>query len=222
MSDLTQWGNFALGDFTIIDLIAATTNAFNAALLAHRPSHWRNYTAVGIILLAVVGGIAGGVARDVLLNSVPAALTNPWYGILCVLAALVAQRLARRFGHHFEERRLQMMAAFALPWYAVVGAEKALADHVPYIAAVLIGVVGATAGRYVVDVTANVTPQHFVRGEWFVGTAVLAGTLYIVCAVGLGLSIWPATLVAVSIAFVFRLVALRRGWEEPDPGRPLR
>ncbi|MBV9602663.1 MAG: TRIC cation channel family protein [Chloroflexi bacterium] len=220
MFDLSQWGNFALGDFTLIDLIAATTNAFNAALLARSPSHWRQYTAVGLLLLAVVGGIAGGVSRDVLLASVPVALTNPWYLLLCLLAALGAQRIRYRTGQQLRAGRVQVMAAFALPWYAVVGADKALAAHVPFIAAVLIGVISATAGRYVLDVTAGVTPQHFVRGEWFVGTAVLASTLYVVGAVGLGLSVWPATLVAVGIAFAFRLVALRRGWEEPEPWQP--
>jgi len=30
------------GDFTTIDLIAATTNALNGALLARRPDHFRN------------------------------------------------------------------------------------------------------------------------------------------------------------------------------------
>ena len=36
---------FALGSFTIIDLIAATTNAFNGAILARQPSHYRNFTS---------------------------------------------------------------------------------------------------------------------------------------------------------------------------------
>ena len=69
---------------TIVDLIAASTNAFNGALLARKPDHYRNYTVVGIILLAMIGGIGGGVACDVLLNKIPSAFVNPWYVILCV------------------------------------------------------------------------------------------------------------------------------------------
>ena len=50
-----QFATFTLGSFVVIDLIAATTNAFNGALLARQPSHYRNYTVVGILLLAIFG-----------------------------------------------------------------------------------------------------------------------------------------------------------------------
>ena len=52
------------GDFTTLDLIAASTNALNGALLARRPDHFKNFTIVGVILMAVLGGIGGGVTRD--------------------------------------------------------------------------------------------------------------------------------------------------------------
>ncbi|MBK8050607.1 MAG: TRIC cation channel family protein [Anaerolineales bacterium] len=92
--DLNTFLNFigvwTLGSMTLIDLLAATTNAFNGAILASRPDHHRNWTTVGIVLIAVIGGIGGGVARDVLLNDLPSALTNPWYLILCLLAVSLA------------------------------------------------------------------------------------------------------------------------------------
>ena len=86
------------------------------------------------------------------------------------------------------------MSAFSLPWYAAVGANKALEAELPYLACILIGVVGPTAGRFLIDITSGVTPQHFVRGEWFVGTAVLTSVVYIIADAGFGLTIWPATL----------------------------
>src|SRR5215831_2723074 len=84
------------GEFLIINLIAATTNALNGALLAQRPDYYRkNYwTIVGILLMAVMGGITGGVIRDVLLNKIPDALLNPWYIILCLLAGIVGMLIA--------------------------------------------------------------------------------------------------------------------------------
>jgi len=39
---LNQLGTWAIGSFTLIDLIAATTNAFNGALLARRKDHYRH------------------------------------------------------------------------------------------------------------------------------------------------------------------------------------
>jgi uncharacterized membrane protein YeiH len=215
--DLGQVADFSLGDFTVIDLIAATTNAFNGALLARQPSHYRQYTVVGILLIAVFGGIGGGVTRDVLLNDIPAALTNAWYLILCAAAGFLALRISGELDAARSARVFDFMAAFSLPWYAAVGANKALEAGLPYLACVLIGVVGPTAGRFLIDITSGVTPQHFVRGEWFVGTAVLTSVVYIVADAGLGLTIWPATLLAFAVGFPFRVLARRLRWEEPMP-----
>ena len=213
--DLTAFGVLALGSFTIIDLIAATTNAFNGAILARQPSHFRNFTIVGIVLMAVIGGIGGGVTRDVLLNDVPAALTNPWYIFLSVIAGLIALRLVAQMDASRTARVFDFMAAFSLPWYAAIGTNKALDENLPYIACVLIGVVGATAGRYFIDITSGVTPQHFIRGEWFVGTAVLTSVVYLIADEGLKLDIWPATLIAFAVGFIFRLSSRRFKLEEP-------
>jgi uncharacterized membrane protein YeiH len=204
------------GTFTIIDLVAASTNAFNGALLCRRADHYRNYTVVGVILMAVLGGIGGGVTRDVILNKVPSAFTNPLYLLLCVVAAYLALEVHYRSGQEFREGLFSFMTAFSLPWYAVVGADAALRANLPGLAAIAIGVIGPTAGRYFIDITSGVTPKHFVKGEWFVGTAVLTSAVYIVCYWS-GLSIIPATLIAFAVGFTFRLAALFKGWEEPEP-----
>jgi uncharacterized membrane protein YeiH len=214
--DLASIGDWTIGDFTAIDLIAATTNAFNGAILARQPSHYRKFTLVGILLIAVLGGIGGGVTRDVLLNDIPSALLNPWYLILCTVAAVLALRAAVSLDQSRLSRLFDFMAMFSLPWYAAVGVNKALEMELPLVACVLIGVVGPTAGRFFIDLTCGVTPQHFVRGEWFVGTAVLTSVVYIV-ADEAGLSIWPATLIAFAIGFSFRFMARRFRWEEPLP-----
>jgi uncharacterized membrane protein YeiH len=215
--DLSAFGNVNLGDFTIIDLIAATTNAFNGAILARQPSHYRKYTVVGILLLAIFGGIGGGVSRDVLLNDIPSALTNPLYLILCAVAGFLALRISGQLDQALTTRLFDFMSAFSLPWYAAVGCNKALQADLPYIACILIGVIGPTAGRFLIDITSGVTPQHFVRGEWFVGTAVLTSVVYLIADAGFGLTIWPATLIAFVFGFSFRLLSRRLQWEEPLP-----
>ncbi len=74
------WGGFKwTGSFTTVDLIAASTNALNGALLARRPDHYKQFTVVGILLMALLGGLGGGITRDVLVAEVPSALTNPAY-----------------------------------------------------------------------------------------------------------------------------------------------
>ncbi len=116
--DLQSWfaymaGFITVGSFVIIDLIAATTNALNGALLAQRPDYYKGkqWSVVGIIILAIFGGIGGGVSRDVLLNKIPGALTNPWYLILCVAAGIVGMLISFKGGQKFRETFYQFMTA---------------------------------------------------------------------------------------------------------------
>jgi hypothetical protein len=112
------------------------------------------------------------------------------------------------------------MAAFSLPWYAVVGADAALKANLPVLAAIVIGIIGPTTGRYFIDITSGVTPQQFVKGEWFVGTAVLSSVVYVICFFA-GLSFVHGALIAFAVGFTFRMMALLKGWEEPEPfGQP--
>lgn len=201
---------------TTIDLIAASANALNGAFLARRPDHYRGYSIAGIIALAVFGGIGGGIARDVLLNTVPSPLLNPAYIVLAVAAGLVGYFIAFDSGQRFRSGTFEIVSAFALPWYAIVGAQKATHDGLPVIAAILIGVVGATTGRYLIDITSGKTPKHFVPNDFFVGTAVVAATAWLALD-ALGMTAWPSTLIAFVLAFAVHYVAMRTKWRSPMP-----
>jgi uncharacterized membrane protein YeiH len=222
-SYLAYLGSFlVVGSFVFIDLIAATTNALNGALLAQRPDYYRGrqWSVVGILLLAIFGGIGGGVFRDVLLDKIPGALTNPWYLILCLLAGLVGMLISYKSGQKFRETFYQFMTAFSLPWYACIGVQAALDVGLPDIGAIFLGVVGPTAGRFLIDITAEKAAKQFIRGEWFVGTAVLTSLTYLICAKYFGLTIYPATLISFAVGFFFRVAALWFAWEEPLPRLP--
>lgn len=211
------------GSFVGIDLIAASTSALTTALLVQRPDYYRGrqWSVVGILLLAVMGGLGGGMFRDVLLNRTPEALKNPWYLTLCFFAGGIGLLTAyRALGHKFRETPFQIISAFSLPWYAAIGANAGIAAGLPDIAALAIGVIGPTTGRFLVDAAADKTAKLFVRGEWFVGTAALTSFVYIIFEKHIGLSVYAATLIAVAAGFTFRIAALWYAWEEPMPSLP--
>jgi uncharacterized membrane protein YeiH len=215
--DLGAW-QFT-GDFTTVDLIAASTNALNGAILARRPDHYKNFTVVGIILMALVGGLGGGITRDILLNKVPSALTNPAYITLCLGFGVLGYLFAYDKSQLFREGVFQFMTSFSLPWYAIIGAWAGVNAGIPVLGCILLAVVGPTAGRYFIDITSGVPPKQFVRGEWFVGIAALTGFVWIVLN-ALGLATWPAVLLAFAFGFVLRMAALYLGWEEPLAKEP--
>jgi uncharacterized membrane protein YeiH len=207
------------GHFTTVDLIAASTNSLNGALLARRPDHYKNFTIVGVMCMALLGGLGGGITRDVMVNQVPGAITNPAYITLAVVFGVIGYRLAFAEGQLFREGLFQFMTAFSLVWYAIAGADKGIEVGLPVLGTCALAVVGPTAGRWYMDVTSGVPPKQFVRGEWFVGIALLTGLVWVVLYWLLvqqaGASVWWATGISFVIGFTLRMLALYRGWEEP-------
>ncbi|MGW2841370.1 trimeric intracellular cation channel family protein [Streptomyces sp. NPDC001493] len=226
------FGSFEFtGGGTFINLVAATTNALNGALLARRPDHYKNFTVIGILLMALLGGIGGGVSRDVMVGRVPAALTNSSYVVLCLIAGAIGHLLAYSEGQLFREGLFQFVTSFALPWYAIVGAQTGAEAGLPVLGSLVLAVVGPTAGRFLIDISCGVPPKQFVRSEWFVTIAALTGAVWIALDRA-GLPRTASALLAFLVGFAVRLTALYRGWEEPlaaepsgvyrhDDGRPL-
>jgi uncharacterized membrane protein YeiH len=215
-----HWGGFKWhGSYTTIDLIAASTNALNGALLARRPDHFKQFTVIGILLMAILGGIGGGVTRDVLVAQVPSALTNPAYILLCIGFGILGYLIAYAGGQMFREGLFQFMTSFSLPWYAIVGAQKGASVGLPVVGCLLLAVVGPTAGRYYIDVTSGVTPKQFIRGEWFVATAALTGFTWVI-ADQAGAGPYLSAGISFVVGFTVRMLALFYGWEEPLAKEP--
>jgi uncharacterized membrane protein YeiH len=220
LASSVNWGGFKwTGSFTTVDLIAASTNSLNGALLARRPDHYKQFTVVGIILMALLGGLGGGITRDVMVAEVPSALTNPAYITLALAFGFLGYFLAYGEGQLFREGFFQFITAFSLPWYAIVGAQKGVTVGLPVLGCLLLGLVGPTAGRYYIDITSGKTAKQFIRSEWFIGTALLTAAVWI-ALYWAGASTWLAAGIAFAVGFCFRLAALYRGWEEPLPPEP--
>lgn len=207
------------GNYTFVDLVAASTNALNGALLARRPDHFKNFTIVGILLMALLGGLGGGITRDVLLGDVPSALTNPAYITLALGFGLLGYTLAYAKGQLFREGLFQFMTSFSLPWYAIVAAQKGVGAGIPILGCLLLAVVGPTAGRAYIDISSGVTPKHFIRGEWFVPVAVLTGLVWIL-VYWAGGNTWIAAGTAFLVGYATRVAALWWAWEEPLAREP--
>ncbi|HVZ21222.1 MAG TPA: TRIC cation channel family protein [Vicinamibacterales bacterium] len=208
-----------LPSFPSLDLFSAGINALNGVLVARNPSHNRGYTLMGLLIMAFFGGIGGGVSRDVLLNEIPAPLHNAEYLVVCVLMGLLGlgiYRYAEKKEEHFRRRTLAFFKSFTLPWFAILGAHKALDHDLGIFAAVVVGVIATTAGGVFIDLFANVTPDVVMPKEHVVTTAVLASVVYSALALELHRrgTFFPVTLVSVLVAFLFRVFAVRDHWAQ--------
>ena len=211
-----------LPSFPNVDLFSAGVNALYGALVACQPSHNRGYTAAGLIIMAYFGGIGGGVTRDLLLNEIPAPIKDPAYLLVCLLMGMLGMAIYRfsvSKEERFRRRTLAFLKSFTLPWFAVLGAHKALEHNLGVFPAIMIGLIATTAGGVLIDLFSGVTPEIVRPSEQLVTTAVLASTVYTLLAVqtkGIH-SFFPVTLVAVLVAFLFRIFAVRDHWPSIVP-----
>ena len=175
-----------LPSFPNVDLFSAGINALNGVLVARNPSHNRGYAVVGLLIMAFFGGIGGGVTRDLLLNEIPSPVKDPIYPFVCLamgFLGLAIYRYADSREEWFRTRTLAYFKSFTLPWFAILGAHKALDHGLGIVGAIIIGLIATTAGGVFIDLFSGVTPEIVRPSEHLVTTAVLASTVYSLIAV---------------------------------------
>jgi uncharacterized membrane protein YeiH len=134
----------------------------------------RRLDAVGTAALAVVGGLGGGVMRDILLGTVPLALAKPSYLYTVLLSALAGMF----FGSMVDRLKLLVVIldTIALGLFTIVGASRALLFDLPPISAVMLGLVTGIGGGVVLDVLVGDLPPGAFRRAAPYATAALAGS----------------------------------------------
>lgn len=192
----------------VLDLAATFLFAATGALAGVR----KRYDLVGIGVLALVTGLGGALLRDGLfLQSGPPAVVSDGRFLAAVLAGTWAGVF---FGRHLQRLGLviELVDAFALGLYAVVGAQKALAANLGLLAAMLVGVVNAVGGGVLRDVLSREEPLIFKPGEFYAFAAILGCTLFVILRVPAGVDGTVAAIVAIAFTWATRLLAIHLGW----------
>jgi len=201
-----------LPNYPQLDMFSAGINALYGVLVAGQPSHNRGFTAAGLVIMAFFGGIGGGVTRDVLLNDIPSPFRDPTYLLVCVLMALLGLAIYRYSAtreERFRTRTMAFLKSFSLPWFAILGAHKALEHGLGIWTAILVGVIATNAGGVFIDIFSGVTPDIVKPSQQLFTASVLAGAVYtLLWQLTKGMSFFPVTLIAVGVTFVFRVIAV--------------
>lgn len=212
-----------LPNFPQVDLFAAGINALNGVLQARSPSHDRNYTFVGLLIMAYFGGIGGGVTRDVLLSDIPGPLKDPLFPIVCTLMGLLGLLIyhySETKAISFRRKMLAYFKSFTLPWFAILGSHKALDHGIGIVGSIAIGLVATTAGGVLIDLFSGLTPEIVRPAEQLVMSAIIASTVYTLIAVHYRTmeSKFPITVIAVAVSFAYRVFAVKTHWKDIVPG----
>lgn len=199
---------------TVLDLAGVAVFAVSGGLIAVR----RQLDVVGVLVLAAVTGLGGGVIRDVLIGDVPPPGFVDWRYLI---TAAAAGAIVFWF-HPTLERTIRMVNVFdacGMGLFATAGAIKAVEHGLAPLPAALLGTVTAVGGGMMRDVLADRVPQVLVSNELYAIPALTAAVL-VVSGLEVGLPAVAVAVPAALLAIVWRLLALWRGWTAPVPHRP--
>lgn len=189
-----------------LDLIAVFVMAITGAVAAIR----RGYDYVGVVTLAFLVGVGGGILRDGLfLQRVPLAMRVDGY-LATVLAACVAGFVFTRVGREIGILML-VIDAIGVGAYAVFGTQASLEAGVSLIGAALIGVINSVGGGLLRDIFMREEPLLFKPSEHYAGAALLG--IIVFAALdhwGVGRSV--AGILGVIATTALRILSVYFGW----------
>ena len=197
-----------------LDLAGTFTYALNGGLTAVRAAR---LDIVGVVTLAMVSGLGGGIIRDILLGALPPATFSDWR----YLAVAAAGGLAA-FGLSSQLVRLAtlitVLDAAGLGLFAVTGASKALGLGLGAAPAVILGAITGAGGGTLRDVLLGQIPSVLRRGLYVIPA--LCAAVITVAAVRTGTYGLPAAVGAVLACFLIRVLGVRYDLNAPMPPEP--
>jgi uncharacterized membrane protein YeiH len=194
--------------FLVFDLFAVFMFASSGALAAVR----KKYDFIGVLMLAFVSGIGGGLIRDAIFIQAgpPKAVTDSNYLIVILVAFLLVMLFHSRFNRL--RRTTMVVDALGLGAYGVVGSHAALQAHLVPLAAILVGVFNAIGAGLVRDVLIREEPIIFKPGQFYAGAAIVGCTLFVVLDTLTDTDNTIAAILATAITSGIRLLSVRYNW----------
>ncbi len=197
---------------TVLDVCGVFVFGLSGGLVAVR----RGLDLFGVLVLAWVAGLGGGIIRDLFLGVTPPVAVSDWRLLAAAVVAGSAVFLlhgvvedgagGRSGGRRHLTRAVRLLDAAGLALFAVSGALVALSRDAGPLAATLIGGITAIGGGLLRDVLARQVPEVLQRELYALPALAGAGLVVVLDRVD---ALSPLTAwLAVALVFVIRVVAV--------------
>ena len=170
----------------------------------------------GVIFLAAITGLAGGIIRDVVLGKIPpSGISEISYASIAIVTAI-----AVFFLYHRIKSQMGLFLTFdavGLGVFTIIGATIALNIYgFNVLLMVFAGMITAIGGGIIRDALVNETPLVF-RKELYASISFVGVLLYIFLLYE-GINLEIASIVCIIFITVFRIMAIHYGWNLPVRG----
>jgi uncharacterized membrane protein YeiH len=167
---------------------------------------------VGVVILSIITGLAGGIMRDAIFGRYPpTAIVDPIYLVLTTLSGITIFFLYPRLKRHWN--LFIKFDAIGLGVFTVIGATVAynLFGH-NFLIMSFAGIITAIGGGILRDVFVNQIPIVFIK-ELYVTASFSGVIIFYILLLFFDLSV--AAIVAVVYTTLIRLLAIRYRWNLP-------
>ncbi|WP_235834640.1 trimeric intracellular cation channel family protein [Actinomadura logoneensis] len=199
-----------LGIPGVLDLVGIFVFAVSGALAAVQ----KRLDVVGMVVLAEITALGGGILRDLVIGAVPpVAFTSVSY----VVVPLLASALVFFWHPHFTRimPAVMLFDAAGLGLFCVTGAIKALDYHLSPLHAVLLGVITAVGGGILRDMMSGQIPSVLYDRQLYALPALVGATV--------ATALWQQPQLhgvfvsagSALLAFGLRVAAMRWNWRTP-------
>jgi len=188
---------------------------FAFAISGATAARQRNLDLFGICALAYVVACGGGIIRDLCIGAIPPAGLSNWHYLV---VAIIATGLTVGFFSVVQRlnRPVLLFDALGLSLFAVTGAQKALSYGHNGQVAVLLGIATAVGGGVVRDIMLNRVPV-ILQKEIYASAALIGAVIVVLGDYLKWVSDGWVAIIALTISFTLRVLALRYHWNLPVP-----
>ena len=157
-----------------LDLASVGVGAFQGALFAIVK---KRFDLVGVIALAILTGLGGGILRDLLLGvGRPSGMQDKY--LLTALASVVAALI---YGKYVREntKLVTILDSITTALFAIAGTYKAILFGSSALVAVMLGIITAVGGGILRDVVSRNTPQIFTGGPLYATATAIGSAIFV-------------------------------------------
>jgi uncharacterized membrane protein YeiH len=204
-----RWRNNSDVLLVVFDLTGTLVFALEGALRAIRSE----LDFLGVLVLAFVTAVGGGIIRDLLIGATPPAAIRDWRYFGIAILGATAVTFFYQWVQAIPDQLIVTLDAAGLGLFAVAGVEKALDYDMHPLMAVVMGGITGVGGGTVRDLLLAQVPSVLRKDVY--ASAALAGGVVMVVLLKVKVPRAMAMTVGGSACFVLRMVAVARNWNLP-------
>ena len=203
---------------TVIEVIGIIAFSVSGSMVAIR----RKTDLFGVMLLAILTSMGGGLLRDVIFSFTPPVIFSlKWYLLICVVVSVIVFLIARKYSKTYLENETKIehindiFDALGLGIFAVMGTKVGIEHGFVNDAVITIscGVITCIGGGIIRDVLTMSIPFVLVKRIYAIAAIWGSGVYYVMYLFEINDGV--AIVSGVLVTFILRLLAMIFKWNMP-------